>query len=284
MRKLGAYLLPGDVVWLAKSLTQYYPLLSDLVVVVPASHRGWTGAELPVDEALAIIRSVDRRSIMRVVTGEWMNPAEPMLAETLQRQAGLDALRGSVDWVLQIDNDEFLPRIETLGPVIDEAEHRGITAIDWPMRVLYRRTSRAVFEIVSDDGQPSYEYPGPIAVRPDVTLDYARRAQGDFLRPTVHGDRESLQVNRESEAGEHRADLLTPDDAIVHNSWARSPEAMRRKLRSWGHARDSRFGAYYWLRWWPTPATWRLQRNLHPFASGLWPRLARRPLTEELTD
>ncbi|HEY0260588.1 MAG TPA: hypothetical protein VGC18_12140 [Lacisediminihabitans sp.] len=284
VRRLGAYVLPGDTDWLAKSLGRYYPLLSELVVVVPRDSRGWTGVMIPVAEALAVITSIDHRSIMRVVEGEWIDAADPMRAETAQRRRAIDELRGSVDWVLQIDNDEWMPDLEILETALDVAEARGAVALEWPMRVLYRRTSSAVYEVVAADGNPVYDFPGPIAIRPEATLVYSRRVEGEFLRAHVMGDHRSLQLRRQPEPGEHRWSGLKHDQAIIHNSWARSPVDIRRKLRSWGHTGDARFGLYYWLRWWPTPLTWRLQRNIHPLSSALWPRLARRPLSAELVD
>ena len=198
-RRLGAYVLPGDTVWLEKTLTRTYPLLDALVVPVPADGVGWNGHPIPVEAALAIIRRVDTRGILSIVDGRWVEPTEPMRGETAQRQAAIDALAGTVDWVLQLD-----------------------------------------------------------------------------------GDRSSLQIARPAEAGEHRWEGLRHEEAVIHNSWARSPHEIRQKVRSWGHANDVGGGRYYWLRWYPSPVTWRYARNLHPFARGLWPRLSRTAPTGEL--
>ena len=53
-RRFGAYVLPGDTVWLEKTLTRYYPLLDALVVPVPTDGIGWKGVPIPVDDALEI--------------------------------------------------------------------------------------------------------------------------------------------------------------------------------------------------------------------------------------
>lgn len=283
-RKIGAYVLPGDTVWLEKTLQRYYPLLDDLVVPVPRRGIGWNGVEIPVTAAIEQIRTVDRRGIVRQISGDWVNQQHPMAADTAQRQAALDALRGHVDWVIQLDNDEYLPDPSALLRAVDEAERRGLSAVEWPMRVLYRRTRRWVFEIAAQDGGPRYEYPGAVVVRPDVRLVDARRIDGDFLRVTVAGDYGSLQVRRPEAPEEHRWQTATPGDAIVHNSWARSPSEIRAKLGSWGHAGDFSRGRYYWTRWWPTPVIWRVQRDFHPFSSGLWPRLIRLEHTTDNSD
>jgi len=275
-RRIGAYILPGDPVWLASSLSRYYPLLDDLVVVSPRSRRGWTGRELPVDECVAIVREVDVRGIHRVVWGEWEDHREPMHAETAQRQAGIDAIGDRVDWVLQIDNDEILPNPGALLDLMAEADARSCGAIEWPMRVLFRRLANGDYlEVCSRGGAPRYDYPGPIAVRAGATTIDARRCGGGFLRPVVRDDDRSLQLTQTPAKGELRVATLTHSEAIVHNSWGREPAAVHRKIRSWGHAAGIRGEVYYWTTWRPAPVLWRLMRNFHPFARGLWPRLVR---------
>lgn len=272
--RLGAYLLAGDPVWLAASLARYYPLLQHLVVVAPASRRGWTGHPIPVDECLAVVRALDVRGIHEVVWGEWRDPL-PIRADTAQRQAGLAALGHRVDWILQIDNDELLPHPARLLELLAEADARGLDAVEWPMRVLFRRLRGGDFlEVCARSGAPRYDYPGPIAVRPGATLVEARRSAGTVLRPVVRGDAASLQLTRPAAPGEVRLPVLRPADAIVHNSWGRAPAAIRRKIRTWGHA-SRRSAAYFWLCWWPAPLIWPLLRDFHPFARGLWPRLRR---------
>lgn len=275
-RRLGAYVLPGDPVWLERTLPQYYPLLDELVVPVPSDGLSWSGRPLPLDAVLAIIDAIDTRGIARHIDGSWVNPEHPLRADTAQRQAAVDALAG-VDWILQLDNDEFLPSPDRLAEALDVADAAGIGTVEWPMRVLYRRTRRHVYEVISASGEPLYEYPGPIAVRPGAHLREARRAEGPFIRLVVPGDVSSQQVTRAPEPGERRVELLAAGDAILHNSWARSPRAIARKIASSGHARDTSLTRYYWLRWRPTPVLWRVMRDFHPLFGSLWPRLARRP-------
>lgn len=283
-RRLGAYVLPGDTVWLERTLRQYYPLLDALVVPVPQDGRGWTGVPIPVGEAVALIRGVDIRGIMATVSGSWINAENPMRADTAQRQAAVDTLSPAVDWILQLDNDEYLPHPEELHRVLDEADRQGVDAVEWPMRVLFRRTKTRVLEVVAADGRARYDYPGPIAVRAGARLRDARRAEGSFLRLVVSGDAGSLQVSRPVEPGEHRVVLLEHEDAIIHNSWARDTTATRQKMASWGHATGIRSSSYFWFRWWPSPLLWRLQKDVHPFARGLWPALRPRPNRGDLAD
>jgi hypothetical protein len=275
-RRIGAYVLPGDTTWLSRSLPAYYAILDDLVVPVPKDGRGWRGQRVPIAQIRKIIAGIDTRGIAREITGAWTNRDRPMAMDTAQRQAAVDALRERVDWILQIDNDEYLPDISALLHAIEVAEERGSSAVEWPMRVLYRTTARYTWEVVAEGGEPRYDYPGPIAVRADVTLVDARRPEAPFIRAVVVGDSRSLQLKRAPAPAEHRWEGINDAQAIVHNSWARSRAQTWRKVRSWGHADGARGVAYFLLRWYPAPITWRFMRDFHPFARGLWPRLSRR--------
>ena len=275
-RRIGAYILPGDPIWLAESLHQYYPLLDDLVVPVPKNNRGWMGQPVQVDECLEIIRRVDVRGIMRIVEGEWTDSSRPLAMDTAQRQTAIDALTDTVDWVLQLDNDEFLPDVAGLLGLIDLAEVRDVVGVELPMRVLFRRTRRHVFEVVEWRGGVHHEYPGPVAVRAGTKLANARQIDGPVLRAVALEAARSTQVRHALRDGEQRVEV-DASIAIVHNSWARAPESIRRKMRGWGHTNQVRQGRYFWLRWWPTPFTWWLMVDWHPIAGRLWPRLRRLP-------
>ena len=283
--RLGAYLLPGDPVWLRSSLRRYYQFLDDLVVVVPVPATGWTGRPLPVDQCLDIISEVDVRGIARRVDGHWEDLDQPMRADTAQRQAGLDALRGRVDWVLQIDNDEVVPDpgflVDSLQTVADD-----VVGIEWPLRVLYRRLSDRTFVAVGGaTGEPVVEYPGTTVVRPNATLVDARRpGEGKIIRHVVKGDKQSLQIARPPGPEELRVEGLAVEQVILHNSWGRTPAQIMQKTRTWGHASGARGLVYVVTRWWPSRWTWRWQRNLHPFADGLWPRLVKVSVPAELLD
>jgi hypothetical protein len=273
--RIGAYILAADPTWLRSSLARYYDHIDVLVVSIASDNRGWTGAVIQATHCLDVVRGCDPRRIVRIDAGSWVDAENPMRAETAQRNSALVALGDEVDWVLQIDSDELLPSFGPLERILDEADQRGISAVEWPMRVLYRRLSNGRYlEINTRGGQACFEYPGPIAVRVGVKLVDARRIAGDFLRPVIAGDTDSLQVSGPARGGEIRLIGLPVDEAILHNSWARSPTSIRRKIAAWGHHGGRRGWVYYYVRWLPSTLTWRHMHDFHPFSRGLWPALA----------
>jgi hypothetical protein len=83
-------------------------------------------------------------------------------------------------------------------------------------------------------------------------------------------------VNRELEQYEQRVEFCAPEDAMLHFSWARTPEEMQLKVASWSHHDGLKSWIFYHLYWKGAPYLWRWMRDFHPFARGLWPALRAR--------
>jgi hypothetical protein len=272
--RLAAYVLAADPTWIERSVAAYYDQVETILVSYDADGLGWTGSPVESEESLARLRAVDHAGKMQFVGGDHHSLPTAPANETRQRQAAIDALADSADWVLQVDSDEVLPDVDQLITALQHADDRGLRVVEWPMRVLFRQLSEHKYLVVTGKtGRDTFEYPGPVAVRPPVELRDARRVDEAFLRVVVDGDRDSLQVTRAAITGEDRSFVVAADAALLHNSWARSPAVIRRKVRAWAHYEGWRTWRHYLLTWLPSRYLWRWQRDLHPFSQGLWPRL-----------
>ena len=272
--RLKAYILTADPAWTEASVLSYYDLVEEIIVSYDQSSTGWTGAPVPVDECLARLRAIDADKKMRFCPGDYGRfRSEPMKGETHQRQCAL-AEAADADWVLQLDTDEILPDPARLVRMLEYAERNDIPAVEWPMRVFFQRLPDGRFlEVCQSPSAGHYEYPGPIAVRPNVKFIGGRRTDGKFIRVVVNGDHYSLQVARPAEPNEHRVNSCHEQDAIIHLSWVRTPAEIRSKVASWGHNDGVKSLLFYHIYWRNAPRLWRWMRDFHPFAHGLWPRL-----------
>ena len=274
MRRIKAYVLAADPTWLERSVGAYYPFVDEIVVSYDRSSRGWTGAPVPVEECLTRLSVLDGDRKMRFVPGDFSSAVkDPMENDTLQRGVALQLASESADWVLQLDTDEWLPEPYALLECIESASVLGVGGVDWPMRVLYRRLgTEGALEVCAPDGEDHFEYIAPVAVRAGSRLLHSRRTGGSILRAVVRGDSRSIQLKRPLEAGEVREQRLSPNEAILHNSWARSPVELMRKLASWSHSGASAW-RHFLLHWLPSTVMWRHQRNVHPLFGSVWPAL-----------
>ncbi len=280
---VNAYVLASDPAWLTVSVGAYYQHVDRIVVSYDESGHGWTGRPVHSSRCISELKAVDLDRKLILVPGDYRAKSgeSPLEAETRQRNvARLEAAKGA-DWVIQIDTDEYLPSFASLVQALEVAAQRRLPAVDWPMRVLYRATRSGRFlEVVNADGSVHTDYPGHVAIRPDLPLVHARRSAAPFLRPVLIGDRSSLTISREPEEGEERLEVLTTEDAILHNSWARGIRDTWAKVSSWGHNDGYRTQVYFVSQWLPSPLTWRLMRNFHPISPEAWPRLARTRLAD----
>lgn len=286
MIRLNAYVLAADPTWLEHSIGVYYDCVEEIVVSYDSFGKGWTGFPIPVEECLSRLRAIDRKGKMRFEGGCYSTPAsDPMHNDTLQRNSALASASQGADWVLQLDTDEWLPNLGTFYAAIERADALGLCGLEWPMRVLYRRIRDGALEVCSSRRKDHFEYIAPVAVRAGTQLVHSRRSERPFLRALVHGDHESIQLKKRPSSIEVRECLLEAPDAIVHNSWARTPSDLRRKLASWSHS-SWRAWLYYATRWLPSRWTWRWMRNLHPFFGGVWPalRVCHAPLPDHLSN
>ena len=285
--QLNAYILAADPTWLERSVQAYYPFVQRIVVSFDNQGRGWTGLPIPVEECLQRLRRIDAEAKMVFCGGCFSGSvSDPMQNDTAQRNAALELASAGADWILQVDTDEWLPHPEALLRVLKRADALGLRGVEWPMRVLYRKLPHdKVLEVCAADGGDHFEYIAPIAVRSGTRLQHSRRTGEAFLRPVVNGDRRSMQLLRSPALGEIREELISSEEAIVHNSWARSPWEVARKLMTWSHS-GWKVWVHYAVRWLPAAFLWPSQRNVHPLFGPVWPalRVCSQPIVQTMPE
>lgn len=274
MLSINAYILAADPTWLERSVGAYYSRVTKIIVSYDRRSRGWTGAWIPVQECLQRLRRLDALGKMVFVEGDFSaEVADPMLNDTRQRNEALALASVDADWVLQLDTDEWIPDMDSLIRVLEQCTDLDCLGVEWPMRVLFRSIGKnKALEVCAHGGRDHYEYIAPIVIRAGTQLVHSRRAEGKFLRATVSGDNQSVQILREPAPSEVRLECLRPQDVILHNSWARPPHMLRRKLSSWSHS-CIKVWWYYLTKWLPAKQRWRRMRDFHPFFGGIWPAL-----------
>lgn len=237
--RVDAYVLAADPHFLAASLSSYYDRVHRIVVSYDRSSTSWTGTSLPVDQCLRVIKSVDVEGKCVLAPGDFWRPdAEPIANDTHQRQTALDQVGDDADWVLQLDTDEVMSAPGTFFRMLDRAEDVGASALEYPSRWLYARVGDVpgggrYLEASTRFWRPAASFPGPLAVKPGVTLDCARQSSA-----AVHYRVDLRPWHTDRVQGYERPvhDVVPVPDAVMHYSWVRPDEQMRRKFGWSGHA------------------------------------------------
>lgn len=257
-RRINAYVLAADPWWLEDSVESYYDLVGRIVVSYDEDGRSWTGTPLPVAECLDRLRAIDRDGKLDFRPGRFFHSERTALEnDTAQRQIALDQASDGADWVIQLDTDEVVLDAGALLDAIDEAEVRGCDAVEYPARYLYARSpSGWMLESTRALWRRRAGYPGPVVIRPHVTLVHCRQAALPMLRVDMSPTNTDPAHARDVVV--HR--VVRPDQAILHYSWVRDDEYMVRKAAWSGHS-DTYTS---WLKDW----RWRTRHPVLAVAIG----------------
>lgn len=264
--RVTAYVLVGDPNFLADSIRSYYPLVDRIVLSYDEDSVSWTGTPLPVEDCLRIIDAVDVDGKCVRAPGHYARlEHEPLANETFQRQAALDAASQDADWVLQLDTDEVMLDPDRFLRSLRRADATGCSALDYPSRWLYARVSPDRYlEASSRFWRPISSYPGPLAVRAGTRLSHARQVQDALLY------RVDLRAWNTDPAHHHETtvhEVVPAEAAVLHYSWVRDHDTIRRKFGWSGHAADYSRPVVY-RRW--------ASRQRHPWRTVLSTPLRRR--------
>ncbi|WP_265523560.1 hypothetical protein [Oerskovia flava] len=260
----SAYVLLADPSFLGASLRAYYDHVDRIVLSYDESATSWTGTPLPVDECLAIVKEIDVDGKCVAAPGHYARLEHPPLDnDTYQRQAALDEASDDADWVLQLDTDEVILDPDSFLAALTKADDAGAGGLHYPSRWLYSRVAPGRYlEASTRWGRPVASYPGPLAVRAGTRLDQARQADVPLYRV-------DLRPWNTDPAHHHTTivhDVVTPQEAVLHFSWVRSDDVIRRKFGWSGHTDDYSRPAVY--------RTWR-NRSRRPHRTALTSPLRR---------
>ncbi|WP_407316568.1 hypothetical protein UQW22_09705 [Isoptericola halotolerans] len=231
--RVNAYVLVADPNFLGASLSAYYDHVDRIVLSYDETATSWTGTPLPVDECLAIVKEVDVDGKCVHSPGRYARlDHDPLDNDTFQRQAALDEASGGADWVLQLDTDEVMTDPDVFFTALHRAEGTGTSALAYPSRWLYSRVAAGRYlEASTRLGRPVASFPGPLAVRAGTRLELARQT----TCPTYRVDLRpwNTDPHQHQETPVHQ--VVAPHEAVLHFSWVRDPDTMRRKFGWSGH-------------------------------------------------
>ncbi len=264
--RLGAYLLLGDPAYLAQSIRSIYAIAERIVMVYDEAGLSWTNQPLPIEECLSVVDRMDTEGKVRLLPGNYHDTGlVPLEAETLERNAGISALDGEVDWIVQIDTDEVLGSPSRFVESIERARAADRSALDYPARWLYGHVSgRTYLERCRRSWGISAGYPGPVAVRAGTVLRLARQCDVPLWRVDFRSHNTDPAHPKDAPVDE----WVGPDQGIWHFSWVRSEAEMRKKAASSGHVNEINWGKEI-DRW--------VDRRRHPVRTTLLTPVRRPP-------
>ncbi|UNK70146.1 hypothetical protein [Microbacterium sp. H1-D42] len=263
--RIHAYVLVADPSYLRESISAYYPHVDRIVLSYDRNGTSWTGTPLPLDQCLRIIAELDVDAKCVHAPGDFARlDHAPLENDTHQRQSALDRASDGADWVVQLDTDEVLVDPDAFFAMLRRANVNGADGLEYPARWLYTRSRHGWYlEVSRRWWQRAASFPGPVAVKAGTQLRHARQADVQLFR--VDLDAKNTDPWHPIDAPVHA--VVDASRAILHFSWVRDPDVIRRKFGWSGHTAHMRPPIV--LRRW-------LRRSRHPFFTALMTPLRRR--------
>lgn len=223
-------------IYLAESISSYYSIVEKIFLSYDQDDLSWSGNPMPMTASIDAAKSVDPDGKLVLLPASHSDPTlHPLDCETRQRQGAFDLASEGADWVLQLDSDEILPAGNPLLRCLEEADHGGFNGLDYPSRWLYRNLRGSLYlEASRRFWQPAASYPGQLAAKAGTLLKHCR--QSDV--PTYRVDLRTRNSDpwRPRDAPVHRT--IPVQSAVLHYSWARSLDDLRKKASYSGHTSD----------------------------------------------
>lgn len=263
--RITAYVLVADPNYLRESLLSYYDHVDRIVLSYDENATSWTGTPIPVAECLAVIDDLDVDGKCERMPGHFARlEHHPLENETYQRQLALDEAGKDADWVLQLDTDEVMLDPPQFFRSLERAEATGASAMDYPSRWLYTQVSAGRYlEASTRFWGLAASYPGALAVRKATQLRLCRQTDAALYRVDMRPWNTDPAHSHETVVHE----VIPAESAVLHYSWVRDHDTIRKKFGWSGHAEDYTQPVNY-LRW--------AHRQRHPIRTILTNPLRRR--------
>lgn len=235
------FLVAYDYDLLTSSIPLVYAAANRIVLSVDEQQLTWSGQPFSIDPSFYNwLAEID---IHHKIVWEKCNYADtacnPLDNETHQRNHMFRNHPG-YDWYIQLDADEYFIHFRQFVQHLQQLKEVLPVNVSVRLKTMYKRTTDTFFQV------------GGKMETVGVATNHPVYAKARFI--------------------EH-CQQLTTSFVMLHQSWGRSENDVRRKLMNWGHRDD--LNPHLFLQQWKrcNSFTYALYRYFHPLHAPIWPYL-----------
>lgn len=239
-------LLSYDYIYAFEAISKYYDIADEIVLGLDTDHVTWSGNKFDFDESALddFIARVDADKKIRVIRRNFHPYPRPIDNDTVERKL-LSTLCKVGNWIIQIDADEImLNKMEFKQFMEDNEETLEGCAIKAHWITVFKSFDDGKFLVIDADGET------------DGRIFIGTKKVGSY---TMCRDTDEMAIQSPLR--------------LLHVSWGRSREELKKKLENWGHSKDFDTTAY--LAMWDkvTLENYQSFKDLHPLHGPHWPKL-----------
>jgi hypothetical protein len=239
--KVG-FLISYDYENLKISLPRVYAQASRIYLAVDVEGKTWSGTDLAIPQNFwDWVKAVDTEQKIEIYYDKfYVEGLSPMECDTRERNM-LGKAMGKSDWYLQIDADEYFVDFGHFVHKLKNFKAAEPTTVNCRVVTLFKALSSGYLTI-----DESFE-----------TLSFATN------NPVYDVARNNTTCNQQ----------IYWEDLVLHQSWARDPDAIWFKLSNWSHKNDFNTASFFNLWKAIDEFNYSCLRDFHPLDAVTWPRL-----------
>jgi hypothetical protein len=261
-RIVHGYILLGDPNWLEESLSSYYDLVDKIIAVYDVNGLSWSGVDIfdRISKCKSILCALDKDNKVEYLSGDFsVTDTKLMDAETAMRNAGVVQASMGSDIVLQIDTDEIVPDLHYFGSCLDLWYTSGEPGCEYAARWLYVRVFGYSFLEMSTRKLNYWDaIPGPVAIRSNQSVSYARQISGKCRRFSPLSKTDAIPIQKTIVHPSMIQSTSDIDFKLLKLSGHSRDMDMKRRVRMWKIARVFPVLIPIWTALFPTFGTYRL--------------------------
>lgn len=239
--KIG-YLISYDYEYVKNSLPLLYNDVDYIAIAVDINRKTWVGKSFDIpDSFFEWLKSFDTEQKIHLYEDDFCDlNLTPMQCETRERNM-LSQFMGVGGWHVQIDTDEYFIDFKGFKNYVTQyMDYDTEQVLLVPFYTIFKEDSTGFF-VVKD----AHEYV-PVA----------------FNNPKFIRARYTACTNTH----------VVPSP-VLHQSWAKDENQIRKKIENWGHKNDFDTEKYFQLWNFVDSYTYKHLKNLHPLAENGWESL-----------
>jgi hypothetical protein len=242
MKVKAITLLAYDTAFMIESIKTYVDIVDEIYVGLDENRQTWAGGTYELEPGI-----VDRLKALspkiRILEDQFYIPGLSTMENDTRERNFLSSHIEDFDYILSVDSDEFLLNPEDLRDFL-AAEKREEVCILGSWVTVYKELESGYLVIANSEGPDLGDVP-ILTDRTDRFVNARWTKQNYVMSPAV----------------------------LLHFSWARSEEELRKKLDNWSHKED--LGTERHLELWlnANERNYKNYKNFHPVTPEAWPQL-----------
>jgi len=242
--KVG-FLVSYDYNYLFHSIPLVYKYADAIFLAIDKNHKTWSGDELFIpQDFFNWLETIDLEKKITLYQDDFYDSTLSSMQNDTRERNMLARFMGAGGWHIQIDADEYFINFENFVKFLKED----------------------IEDYIDDILQPICVYVNVLTIYKELKEGYLIVESEEYLPiATRHPQYEFARVIK--------GDKLLINYKMIHQSWGRSEDDLKKKLKNWSHKDDFNIDSYFRLWQVCDNFNYKYYHDFHPLEPSTWSKL-----------